>query len=46
MESFFADAIMNGLTDASWEEHLKSLEDYGYYEWIDYWRQYVAGEWD
>lgn len=46
MESFFADAIMNGLTDASWEEHLKSLEDYGYYEWIDYWKQYVTGEWN
>lgn len=46
IQGFHADAIKNGVTDASWKAHLDALKSVGYYEWLDYWKSYVANSWD
>lgn len=46
IESFHAEAIMNGVTDTSWQAHLDQLKAIGYYEWLDYWKSYVANSWE
>jgi len=38
VQTFMADAISKGLDDAKWDAHLKALEDYGYYDWLDMWQ--------
>ncbi len=39
--NFTATAAMNGITDADWETHLEALEDYGYYDWIQWYQDYL-----
>ena len=41
IETFTADAIVNGVTDASWEQHLKDLKAVGYYDWIQWYQDFV-----
>lgn len=42
--NFTALSVKNGVTDATWEQHLNQLEAYGYYEWIDWYQSFVDGE--
>ncbi|MBQ8814521.1 MAG: extracellular solute-binding protein [Lachnospiraceae bacterium] len=44
IENFTALSVANGVTDASWEQHLAQLEAYGYYDWIDWYQGFVDGE--
>ena len=43
---FTATSVVDGLTDASWEQFLKDLETYGYYDYIEWWQKFVDGELD
>lgn len=43
ISSFIATAISQGVTDASWTQHLSDLESVGYYEWIQWYQDYVDG---
>lgn len=42
--SFSATSMMEGVTDASWEQFLEDLETYGYYDLIDWYQRWVDGE--
>ena len=44
ISNFTADAIMNGVTDASWEKHLVDLEKYRYSDWIAWKQNYLDGK--
>lgn len=44
IENFTTTNILDGLTDAEWEAHLDALEEYGYYEWLDWYQRYMDGE--
>ena len=44
ISNFTADAIMNGVTDASWEQHLVDLEKYRYSDWIAWKQNYLDGK--
>ena len=35
---------MNGVTDASWEQHVADLEKYRYSEWIQWQQDYLDGK--
>lgn len=39
--SFTATSISDGLSDAQWNAHLKALETYRYYDWLDSWQDQV-----
>jgi len=39
--NFTAQAIVNGVTDESWEQHLKDLETMQYYDWLDWYQEFV-----
>lgn len=41
IKTFTADAIVNGVTDASWEQHLKDLKAVQYYDWIQWYQDFV-----
>lgn len=43
ISNFTANAIMNGVTDASWEQHLSDLEKYRYSDWIEWNQNYLDG---
>jgi len=42
--NYVAEGMMNGVTDASWQEYLDGLKDYQYYEWIEWYQGYVDGD--
>lgn len=42
--SYTSTSMMEGVTDASWEQFLDDLEAYGYYEYIDWYQRWVDGE--
>lgn len=44
IKNFTANAIMNGVTDASWEQHVADLEKYRYSEWIQWQQDYLDGK--
>ena len=44
IKNFTANAIMNGVTDASWEQHVADLEKYRYSEWIGWQQDYLDGK--
>ena len=36
INGFFAESVMNGVTDESWNAYLNDLETYGYDYYIDF----------
>lgn len=44
ISSFVGTSVTEGVTDDSWNKFKTDLETYGYYEWIDWWQNYVDGE--
>jgi ABC-type glycerol-3-phosphate transport system substrate-binding protein len=41
LDSFVADAVVNGLDDAKWEAHLKTVEKYRASEWVQWYQDFV-----
>lgn len=41
MDNFAALSIAEGVTDESWNQYLKDLEAYGYYDWLQWYQDYV-----
>ena len=41
IETFTANAIVKGVTDASWEQHLKDLKTVQYYDWLQWYQDFV-----
>lgn len=39
--NFGATSVLEGITDESWEQYLEGLRTYQYYEWLDWWQDYV-----
>lgn len=44
LDNFVATAVMNGLTDESWAEHLATAEAYGIYEYQQWWQDFMDGK--
>lgn len=44
LDNFVSTSIMEGITDADWEAHLKQLEILGYQDFLDWYQGYVDGE--
>lgn len=43
LDSFLADAIVNGIDDAKWEKHLKDVQAYKVDELVAWWQGYLDG---
>ena len=43
MDNFAATAIADGVTDESWNQYLKDLEAYGYYDWLQWYQDFADG---
>jgi len=41
VSAFIADAIVNGVTDASWAKHLEELKTVQYYDWLQWYQDFV-----
>lgn len=41
LDSFVADAVVNGLDDAKWENHLKTVEQYHASEWVQWYQDFL-----
>ena len=41
LDSFVADAVVNGLDDAKWENHLKTVEQYRASEWVQWYQDFL-----
>ena len=41
IQTFTANAIANGVTDASWDQHLKDLKTVQYYDWLQWYQDFV-----
>jgi len=41
IQNFTADAVVNGVTDASWAKHLNDLKTVQYYEWLQWYQDFV-----
>lgn len=41
ISSFIADAITNGVTDDSWAKHLEELKTVQYYDWLQWYQDFV-----
>lgn len=39
---FTSNSVINGVTDESWQEHLKQLKEYKYYEWVQWYQDFVS----
>lgn len=44
LDNFVATAVINGIDDASWEEHLETAEAYGIYEYQQWWQDFMDGK--
>lgn len=44
INNYAAEAIMDGVTDDSWNEYVDKLEDYQYYEWLNWYQEYLDGK--
>lgn len=44
LENFTASSIMNGVDDAAWEAHLSQLQVLQYYDWIQWYQDYIDGK--
>ncbi|OON93290.1 MAG: hypothetical protein ATN31_06625 [Candidatus Epulonipiscioides saccharophilum] len=44
VNGFFANSVLNGLSDEQWEEHLKQLDNVQYPEWIQLQQDYLDGK--
>ena len=44
IKNFMATSITEGITDASWEAYLNDLKTYQYYDWIQWYQDYVDGK--
>lgn len=44
IDSFMANCIMDGVSDDSWNTHVKQLETLGYGDWIEWYQGYLDGE--
>ncbi len=45
VEVFFANSVVNGITEESWNEYLANLEAFGIDEWVSFYQSYVSGDW-
>ncbi len=45
VEVFFANSVVNGITQDSWNEYLANLEAFGIDEWVSFYQSYVSGDW-
>lgn len=43
LDGFVATSVMNGLTDAQWEEHLQNAAAYGINEWAQWYQDFIDG---
>ena len=43
LKNFTASSIMGGVDDAAWESHLSQLETLQYYDWIQWYQDYIDG---
>lgn len=43
LENFTASSIMNGVDDAAWEAHLSQLQVLQYYDWIQWYQDFIDG---
>ena len=43
INEFTADAIINGVTDESWNQHLAQLETYNYGYYLEWYQDYLDG---
>ena len=43
MNNFAATAIADGVTDAAWDQYLKDLKAYGYYDWLQWYQDFADG---
>ena len=41
IKTFTANAVVNGVTDATWDQHLKELKAVQYYDWIQWYQDFV-----
>lgn len=44
LDSFVATSIIEGVTDASWQEHLDTVELYGLSEWTQWYQDFLDGK--
>jgi len=44
LNTFRANSIINGVTDASWEEHLKQLEALNLEGWVQWYQDFIDGK--
>lgn len=43
ISNFVSTSIIEGVTDDSWAAHLEQLKKVQYYEWLDWYQQYIDG---
>ncbi len=44
MDAFMANSVVEGIDDASWNKYLEDLKTYGFYEWIQWYQDFLDGK--